>query len=304
MAQGILARGATTPIYGLTRPARVPANAQWAGANQPGPNWAGVGGGWWAPPPAPAVKPKSSIGTAVATTRQPPKPKAPAAPKPTYSGTTATTSPPAAPATPAASPLDATYFQNVSASQKTLADKLAGYQKQQEASAIALPTFDYTNAVAAPQLAHQYGVDVLAQQIAAARRGGLFSSSLAQRIGSVGQTYQNKYTTAVNKNQALVDQLTTQALAAQNAEQQYESGQYESAAERASQAAQTNPALGMPTTPLANDQYLIKGGAAAPNYTLTPPKGAPKGAKWSGAAKPPGNWRGIGGGWWAPAGGK
>ena len=303
MAQGILARGATTPIYGLTRPARVPANAQWAGANQPGPNWAGVGGGWWAPPPAPAVKPKSSIGTAVATTRQPPKPKAPAAPKPTYSGTTATTSPPAAPALPT-DPRDATYYQNVGVNAKTTADRIAGYQKQQTDAANALPTFDYTNAVAAPQLAHQYGVDVLAQQIAAARRGGLFSSSLAQRIGSVGQNYQNKYTAAQTNYQKLADQIASQILGAQDAQSQYESGQYESAAERASQAAQTNPALGMPTTPLANDQYLIKGGAAAPNYTLTPPKGAPKGAKWSGAAKPPGNWRGIGGGWWAPAGGK
>jgi hypothetical protein len=153
-------------------------------------------------------------------------------------------------------------------------------------------------------LARQYGLDVLAQQIAAARRGGLFSSSLGQRIGDVGQTYQNKYNTAVTNEGTLERDLATKIALAQDAQGQYESGQREAATERASTAAQNNPALGMPTTPLANDQYLVRGGAAAPRYALKPPPGAPKGAKWSGGAKPPGNWRGIGGGWWAPAGGK
>jgi hypothetical protein len=250
--------------------------------------------------------PTTTFKTVTYPNRPKPTTTKPAKTTPTYSGTTVAA--PAASTAPQPDPLDATYFQNVGANQATTANKIAGYQKQQTDAFNALPTFNYKDVAYGPQgptgpgapLAHQYGVDVLAQQIAAARRGGLFSSSLGQRIGDVGQTYQDKYTTAQSNYQKLADQIATQITGAQDAQNQYEIEQRGAATERASTAAQNNPALGMPTTPLVNDQYLIQGGHAAPNYALTPPKSAPKGAKWSGNVKPPGNWRGIGGGWWVP----
>jgi len=47
----------------------------------------------------------------------------------------------------------------------------------------------------------------------------------------------------------------------------------------------------------ADAPYLAPG-VTAPNYALTPPKGAPAGAKWSGPKSPGSTWKGIGGGWW------
>lgn len=44
-----LAPGVTAPSYSLVRPANVSLNARWAGPQQPGAGWRGVGGGWWAP---------------------------------------------------------------------------------------------------------------------------------------------------------------------------------------------------------------------------------------------------------------
>lgn len=52
---------------------------------------------------------------------------------------------------------------------------------------------------------------------------------------------------------------------------------------------------------LAQDKpFLAPGVAAAPNYKLTPPKGAPAAARWAGPHPPGPNWVGIGGGWYAP----
>lgn len=235
---------------------------------------------------------------------------------PGTSGTTVTNPSPAAP--PAAPPLstdprDWIYKQNVEGHTAGVNKQIAGWQKQQTDAANLLPTFDYHNSYTLPtggfggpaaELAQKHAADVLAQQIAANRRGALYSTGLAQAIGGVDQTYQDKYKTAVTSYGNLAARIAELTTGAQTGDIEYGGGQLADAAGRAATAAANNPALGFPTTPLVNDQYLIRGGAAAPAYTLTPPKGAPKGARWSGGAKPPGSWRGIGGGWWAPSGGK
>jgi hypothetical protein len=227
-------------------------------------------------------------GSTVVRTPAPPRP-----PKPTYSATTIT-NPPVT--TPPPSPLDSVYFQNVAAYGRQAADRIAGYQQQQQTAANALPTFDYTSApenlatgaFAGPgqALAQQHAAQVLAAQIAANRRGALSSTSLAQQLGGIDQSYQGRYATAQSNYQNLANRIATQIAAANDAQQVYNADQYRLAVERASALAQKSPALGQPTAPLT-----------AP--ARVPPKGAPAGSRFSGT-RPPGNWRGIGGGWWAP----
>jgi hypothetical protein len=309
----LLAPGVKAPSYALVRPKSAPASALWAGANSPGANWSGVGGGWWAPPPSykpPTINPGGVIqrtpapvsggnpGSAVANlgatlantpTKSTPSPTNPT----TYSATTATPA-----ATP--SPIDATYLQNVGANQATTANSIAALNRQQQNAAAQAAQSNYTDAVNNPELAHQYGTDLLAQEIAAQRRGALYSTGLAQGLTGVTQGYQDKYTAAQNAYQTLADQIAVQIAQANAGESQYEGGQLEDAVNRASALAQANPALGESAAALPNNAGLLARGATSPTYQLKRPAGVPAGALWAGAAKPGPNWRGVGGGWWVP----
>ena len=309
----LLAPGVKAPSYALVRPKTAAANSLWAGTTSPGAGWVGTGGGWYTPP-------RSITATAIA---QHPAWATPTA-QPQQGGTlapgtsgTTTTAPPAAPpalAPPAASPLDSTYFANVNANAAAVGNQIAGWNKQIEADKLSLQPLDYKDysytpatggfAGVAGETAQKHAADILAARIAAQRRGDLGSTSLAQSLGAVDQGYQDRYTTAANSVQSAIDALTNQIGAAQTGQIQYEGGQRSDATDRAATLAQNDPSLGLPTTPLTNDQYLIRGGHAAPSFVLTPPRGAPSNAKWSGNVKPPGNWRGIGGGWYVPTGGK
>jgi hypothetical protein len=203
---------------------------------------------------------------------------------PTYSGTTVQS--------PPFSPLDSTYFQNVDANAASTANKIAGYQHQQ---ADADTNLQSTLA----GYARQQPLDVLAAQIAANRTGGLLSTSLGQHLGNIDYGYtQNRAAAQATHDQAITN-LADQIAAAQSDQGLYNAGQYQDAVTRASQLAQSNPAIGMSTIPPGNDRYVVRG-VQAPAYVLTPPKGAPAGAKWAGSARPGANWRGIGGGWWVP----
>jgi hypothetical protein len=269
----LLAPGAKLPSYGLVRPKNQP-TALWggkAGATLGAQGWKGVGGGWWTPPAGY---------------------KAPVAPKPTYSGTTATTPP--TPTVQSPSPFDSTYFTNVTSNAAKIAAQIAGYQRQQ---AQAGTNYD----VAMQGFATQQPRDELAARIAANRRGGIDSSALGSQLGQIGVGYNAKRANALSTKTAALQSLADQISQAQAGQDVYNAGQYEQAVERASTAAQKNPALGMSTIPPVNQRYLIKGGAAAPSYVLTPPKGAPSSARWSSTKPTTGKWRGIGAGWWVPA---
>lgn len=191
--------------------------------------------------------------------------------QPGTSGTTVAPAPaPAAP--PAPNPLDSTYLANIGASQRATADTIAGYNRSIANADTALTAADYTNPVTAPQLYHQHAVDVLAQQIAANRTGGLFSSSLGQHIGNVDQGYQNRYTTARSTHDTTVADLANRIALANDAESQYEAGQLGATVDRASAAAQANPALGLPTTP----SRPAVGSSAGAHGAIVAPYGASK----------------------------
>jgi hypothetical protein len=260
----------------LVRPPKAPSSALWSGTIKPATGWTGVGGGWWTPP-------KSSLGKAVSTTRPP-------AAKPTQlaqqPGTSATTM---------GSPLDSQYFQNVAANDQSTADKIAGYQSQRTTADVNLQ-----NALAAN--AKQQPLDELAARIAANRRGALFSTSLGQQLGNIGSNYLSKNAAAQATHDQAIGNLATLIANAQDAGNQYDTGQYWDAVGRASAAAAADPALGVAAPAPAPAPGRAPAPAPAPTAAATHvrPKGAPANAKWSGPTKPGANWRGIGGGWWVP----
>jgi hypothetical protein len=248
----------------------------WAGASRPGANWTGVGGGWWMPPAG--YKPPA-----------PPAPKPAPAPagaqpqNPSYSGTTVT-----APT----SPLDSTYQASVDTNAAQTANKIAQLNLQQSQGGVNLQQ----------QLAgyaHQQPLDELAARVAANRRGALYSTGLGQQIGNIGYGYTAKRTAAQDAYQQLADSIAQQIAGAQSGQQAYQAAQYADAVQRASQAAQANPALGESMVPPINDTAVAPG-TRAPARVLIRPKGAPANAKWAGPRRLGANWRGIGGGWWVP----
>jgi hypothetical protein len=223
---------------------------------------------------------------------------APPPSKPSYSATTVT-NPPATTPPPTPSPLDATYYQAVDTNAQAVADRLAKLQTGVDTATTNLGLADYTgaNPLGLP-VARQFAQQQLAARYAAAKRGGLLSTGLENQLGGIQQGFEGKYSDAVRALAAAQTAQTTGQQAESDAQRQFNTDQWLAAVGRASQAAASNPALGLPATPPVNDQYLAKG-AKAPGYILTPPKGAPSSAKWS-SSRPAGKWRGIGGGWWVP----
>ena len=240
----LLAPGVMAPTWttNLVRPAGRP-YALWAGANNPGAGWTGVGAGWWVPP-------KSSIGTAASTTR--PATTTTPAQTPGTSGTTTT-----APATPPrAAPsfdpntlyADPIYQANVGASQQKTNSTIAGYNKQGTDLLAALgDPNNPANSAAGTTLGgleHQRPLDILAAQIAANRRGGIDSSSLAQQMGNIATDYAGKETTAIGNYNSAIGNLATLIAGAQQTEGTYEGGQLEDAWTRAVNAAAADTTLG------------------------------------------------------------
>ena len=274
----LLAPGVKAPTWttNLVRPAGRP-NALWAGANNPGAGWTGVGAGWWVPP-------KSSVGTAASTTRTTTPVQTP--------GTSATTTAAPAPAAtppPAPSPLDARYWQNVTQNDQTTTDKIAGYQNQETQADTALST-----ALAA--YAKQQPLDVLAAQIAANRTGGLTSGSMLGKIGNIGYAYTQRGNAALTTRDNAISNLATLIAGAQDAGSAYDTGEYWNAVGRAANAAASDTSLG--ATAPAGSTTPAASRPAAPTHVR--PAGAPANARWAGPNRPGPNWRGIGGGWWVP----
>jgi hypothetical protein len=192
-----------------------------------------------------------------------------------------------------ASPLDSTYFQNVGDYATQTANKVAGLGQQQ-----ALAGTNLQNTL--DQYGRQLPLDQLAAEIAANRRGALFSTSLGNialspggagqqgsALGELGYRYLQNTRAAQTAYDRLAASIADQITGLGDAQQLYNDQQYQAAADRAALLAAKNPALGQPTTRLR-----------------TPPPGAPSSARWSGARRPAGNWRGIGGGWWVPQRGR
>ena len=273
----LLAPGVKAPTWttNLVRPAGHP-NALWAGANNPGAGWTGVGAGWWVPP-------KSSIGTTASSTRPATtKTTTPAQTPGTSATTTASAISPSAP-----SPLDTQYWQSVGANDQATIDKIVGYQNQQTQANIGLQNTQTA-------YAHQQPLDVLAAQIAANRRGGLWSASLAQQIGNIGSSYLTKNAAAQTTHDNAITNLANLITQAKDAGDQYDLGQYWDAVGRAANAAASDTSLGATPPPAATTP------ASTPAATHVRPAGAPANARWAGPNKPGPNWRGIGGGWWVP----
>lgn len=222
---------------------------------------------------------------------------------PSYSGTTTITPPPATPAAPMSTdPRDATYWSNVYGHTATTGNQIAGYNKQIADLGTALGDPNAANnprGTTLGELSYQQPLDVLAAQIAANRTGGLFSTSLAQHLGQIGQDYSGRRNKAISDYGTAVGNLAGLIAAAQTADQEYGGQQLEDAADRAATLAQQNPALGFSTVPPVNDP-LVAPGVTPPGRVLVKPKGAPANARWAGPTRPGANWRGIGGGWWVP----
>ena len=265
------APGVKAPTWttNLVRPAGRP-NALWAGANNPGAGWTGVGAGWWVPP-------KSSVGTAASTTRTTTPAQTP--------GTSATTTAPATPP-PAPSPLDTQYWQSVGANDQATIDKITGYQNQQTQANIGLQNTQTA-------YAHQQPLDVLAARIAANRTGGLTSGSMLGKIGNIGYAYTQRGNAALTTRDNAISNLANLITQARDAGSAYDTGEYWNAVGRAANAAASDTSLGA-TAPAATTP------ASTPAATHVRPAGAPANARWAGPNKPGPNWRGIGGGWWVP----
>ena len=173
-------------------------------------------------------------------------PKPPAAPR------AVVPKPPQAPAQPAAqsvtappapSPLDSTYFANIAANQFKVNNQINALNQ-----ASAYGRTDLANNI--EQLQQKEPLDQLAAQVAANRRGALFSTVLGQQLGQIDKGY-------LTREAGLQDAFTRQEAARQSQIQGLEGGlplfeaaQAAAAAERASALAQKNPATGESAAPL------------------------------------------------------
>jgi hypothetical protein len=181
---------------------------------------------------------------------------------PSYSGTTVTAPPPPAPAPPPApvDPRDSTYWANVNAEAQTIGNRIAGYQHQGDQ---ARGTYDTTLA----GYAKQEPLDVLAAQLAAGRTGGLYSTSLGQHLGQIGEGYTTKRGTALTTRDTALSNLADLITAAQDEQNTYNTGQYGEAVGRAATAAANNPALGEPVSTPAAPAATAPGAMAPASIT-------------------------------------
>lgn len=181
---------------------------------------------------------------------------------PQHAPTTVTpTQPPKTSATttvPPASPLDATYYDNLAANNLKVGNTIAGLNTQIGDLGVGLQS-------ALAQLAYQQPRDQLALEEKANQRGALYSSGYDQQLGDLNNTYLTKQSGLTTTEAQKVGALQAQIAGLQQGVPIYQAQQYDAAVLRAAKLAAANPALGAPSG----------GGGTAPPAAGPPPRTAP-----------------------------
>ena len=180
-------------------------------------------------------------------------------------------------ATQAASPLDSTYFANTAANQFGVNNKINALNLQNSTNSTALQS-------ALAQLAYQQPRAELQLEQKANAGGGLYSSVYGQNLGNLNYQFMGRQGAAIDSFAAKASQIASQIAALRGSEPLYNAQQYALAAQRASLAAQKNPASGEAMGPLGGTRSALAraiaskphvnakgGGKRAPNRNFERP---------------------------------